>query len=424
MRRLIAAALLLALSLPPSGQAEESSGHAPAAETHEAAPEGHEPSAEGHKATEAEAPDEAAPQPAPGPSPTEIALAQELDALFLLQDATARGRQDAAALQKPLLLRLRDQFNAAPLAEAERLSLLVAAYVLSGGDPATAERMAKEGKLSGMRKRLLEGVALFMRGDRPAAAKLLLPLDTSRLPARLAGRVALAQALLEREPEARQQRLSWAAAAMPGTLVEESALRRSALGYAETAEQKHFWKRLTRYQRRFPDSLYARAFWEEAMDKILAWSSEGKAPQLDRLDLVLAELPVARRRALYLHLARQSAAGAHVPLTEYAARRVVRLAVPGSQEDQLGRLYLALYSIASETGEAARAGLASISPALLTPRERALREAGLAIAGQITRPAEAGGAEASEAVPEQSPLEQRGETLLQQAAKLIAESSS
>jgi chemotaxis protein MotC len=346
-------------------------------------------------------------------------LLRELDALFLLQDATARGRRDAAVLQKPLLLAIGKEIGEDASVEPDRLAPYVAGYVLSGGDPATAATLSKSDSLSPFHRRLLEGVSLFMRGNRQEAAELLKAIDVLRLPVRVAGRVALAQALLEQDPAARQTGLSIAAALMPGTLVEESAVRRSTLAFAETADEKQFWKRLERYQRRFPDSLYARSFWEEVVSQLANWKSRGEAPDLTRLDLILKDMPASRRRQLYLHLARASSTVDNVAFVEFGASRTKRLALEGSMEDQAARLYLSLYAIASEEGDRSLADLRSINRNLLNAQDRALLDAGLWIAQQIDRPPETGRSGTAEEALPKTPLEMRAESLLADVDKIL-----
>jgi chemotaxis protein MotC len=346
-------------------------------------------------------------------------LLHELDALFLLQDATARGRRDAAVLQKPLLLAIGKEIGEDASVEPDRLAPYVAGYVLSGGDPATAVTLSKSDSLSPFHRRLLEGVSLFMRGNRQEAAGLLKAIDVLKLPARVAGRVALAQALLEQDPAARQTGLAIAVALMPGTLVEESAVRRSTLAFAETADEKQFWKRLERYQRRFPDSLYARSFWEEVVSQLANWKSRGEAPDLTRLDLIVKDMPASRRRHLYLHLARASSTIDNVAFVEFGASRTKRLALEGSMEDQAARLYLSLYAVASEEGDRSLADLRSVNRNLLNAQDRALLDAGLWIAEQIDRPPEAGRSGTAEEALPKTPLETRAESLLADVDKIL-----
>jgi chemotaxis protein MotC len=350
-------------------------------------------------------------------------LLNDLDALFLLQDATASGRSDAAALQKPLLVSIGERLSEGSAIGPDTLAPLVAGYVLSGGDPDAAAALAQSDQLSPSHRQLVEGVSLFMRGDRVEAAKLLGDMDSSRLPARIAGRVALAQALLQQDPGARQSGLSTAIAAMPGTLVEESALRRSTLAFAEEADEAGFWRRLDRYQRRFPDSLYARSFWDEVMSNLAEWSSKAKPPDLAKLDLTLMEMPVSRRRDLYLALARQAARINQSALVGFAARRALRLAAAGGREDQTARFYLALYAVASEKVDEARASLDAINRDLLLPHEQALRDAALWVAEEIRRPADPGPMLAT-STKEKSALQERSEELLSEVDKILLEINS
>jgi chemotaxis protein MotC len=351
-------------------------------------------------------------------------LLRDLDALFLLQDAAARGRRDAATLQKPLLVSIGERLGHELAALPARLAPYVAGYVLSGGDPATADALASSERILPADRRLLEGASRFMRGERAEARIRLEDIDTASLPARIAGRVALAQALLEDDAAMRQSGLSLAMALMPGTLVEESALRRSALGYADTREEQPFWNRLERYQRRFPNSLYARPFWEEIMTGLAAWATKDKAPDLARLDLILQEMPVSRRRDLYLHLTRQSSSSGNGRLVMFAGGRALRLAKDGSREEQTARFYLSLYGIASDRSGQALAQLKALNPALLGLREQALLAAGLSLAEQINRPADVPGGGATDNGREKSELQKRGESLIVDVDRILAESSS
>ena len=363
--------------------------------------------------------------PAPGLSGIEMpGLLQDLDALFLLQDATAQGRQDAAILQKRLLLAIGEKLDKDGTAEPDRMAPYVAAYVLSGGDPEAAVRLAKSEALSPTHLRLLSGSALFMQGNRHEAANLLREIDISSLPARVGGRVALSRALLEQNPVARQSELAMAIAMMPGTLVEESAVRRSALAFAEAGDEKHFWDRLERYQRRFPDSLYAKSFWEDIMVELVKWSATRNAPNLTRLDLVLNQMPTTYRRDLYLLLTRESSRINNTAFVEFAASRTIRLAISGSAEDQTARLYLSLHGIASKEGQKSLAELKSLNRNLLSDQDRALLDAGLWITQQMNRPPDASRIEAMEDVLPQNPLEVRAGLLIAEVEKLLEERGS
>ncbi|MCA3561401.1 MAG: hypothetical protein IOC82_10295 [Aestuariivirga sp.] len=344
----------------------------------------------------------------------------DIERLLLLQDAAAQGSIAAVDEQKRLLRSVDKALGAASGHAASPPATTVAAYVLSGGGPQVAERLAKAQDISARDRRLLKAVAAFMRGNRPAAAGLMAKLDPLQLPARIAGRMALAQALLAQE-DARQEHYAVALSAMPGTAIEESALRRSALAYADAQNEAAFWRRLERYARRFPASVYRESFWADVTAKIVTWTAKGPGPDLKTLDRVLVMLPAGERRRIYVALARQSAAMAIAPLTAFAAARIERLSEGGSAEDQLASFYLNLFKIVSPEGDEALRKLRSIRPDLLGPQERALLQAALAVGGQIDRPGTPAGSSIAADKTEPDAREQRGSSLLAATSKLIGE---
>ena len=347
-------------------------------------------------------------------------ISHEIDELLLLQDRSAQGDGSAMAAQKALLLSIGQKLKTLPESPSTQIASQIAAYVLSGGDPDVAEKLSTaEGMKYGDRM-VLAGSAHFMRGEREAAAGTLPKINATELPSRIAGRVALAQALLGDE-QTRQNRLALALSAMPGTLVEESALRRSALAFGEKRDEGAFWRRLDRYSRRFRDSVYADSFWNDALGVIVAWTASGHGPDLLRLDVILSQLPIAQRRRLYLVLARQSAVAGSDSLAGFAGRRLRRLAAQGSSEEQLGSFYSSLYEIVSADGDSALLRLRSFNRASLGSLERALLDAGLALGDEIERPAPTITAEADQGEVERSVLETRGSELLSQSNKLLAE---
>jgi hypothetical protein len=189
-------------------------------------------------------------------------------------------------------------------------------------------------------------------------------------------------------------------------------VRRSALAFAETADGRQFWKRLDRYQRRFPHSLYARTFWEEVLSQLANWKSGGEAPDLTRLDLILNDMPTSRRRQLYLHLARQSSRADNVASANFGASRAKRLASAGSMEEHTARLYLSLHAVASEENDKSLADLRAVNRNLLIAEDRVLLDAGLWIAQQISRPPDEGQSPLIEDPLPKSALQTRAESLL------------
>lgn len=361
------------------------------------------------------------------PSRTRLAIpaiANELALLFSLQDGAAQGEQDSLSALKHLLLdagpRVATFVRSANEEEIRFIAPFVVAYVLSGGDPHTATALSQSTVLDHRYRQVLEASALFMQGDM-AAAKIFAEVDLDQFPARMRGRLALVMALLEREDTSlKQQHLATAMAAMPGSLVEESAVRRSALSFAEAGDERNFWERLGRYQRRFPHSLFARAFWGEVSAALVKWAAKEPSFTLDGLDLVWGGMTTPIRRTLYLELARDAAALNERRVTEFAAARVQRLAAEGGAEDQLARLYMSIYKIASPAGDDALRELKSLRRDLLGEQEQALLTAALALNAQINRPLPM--VQTKDGLPpEDEPLSKQAQVTLADADKLMTE---
>ncbi|MCA3554249.1 hypothetical protein [Aestuariivirga sp.] len=344
----------------------------------------------------------------------------DIKRLLSLQDAAAMGSIAAIDEQKRLLRSIDKALLAETGHAASPPATAVAAYVLSGGDPQVAERLAKAPDTTAHDRRLLEAAAVFMRGDRAAAAGLMAKLNPLQLPAQIAGRMALAQALLARE-DASQDHYALALSVMPGTAIEESALRRSALAYADARNEAAFWRRLERYIRRFPASVYKEGFWDEVTAQIVTWTEKGPGPDLKTLDRVLGMLSAEEQRRIYVALVRLSAARANAPLTGFAAARLERLAEDGSAEDQMASFYLYLFKIVSPEGDEALHKLRSIRADLPGPQERTLLEAALVVGEQIDRPDTPAGSSVAADKTEPDAREQRGSSLLAATSKLIGE---
>jgi chemotaxis protein MotC len=316
-------------------------------------------------------------------------IIRDIRSIFALQDAVAAGHASAIGLQKSMLTQVGKKLLGHDMSShADGLAPGVAGYVLSGGDPGVAEKLAGVSGLKPQNVLLLKGAALYMRSKREEAATEWKSLDLAELPPTLAGRVALAKAMLAgTDLKEKQQLLRISIALLPGSLVEESALRRSALAYAESGEEHQFWMRSERYLRRFSRSLYAPEFMFDLTGTIVAMTKAGKNPNLARLDLLLGRVSIENRRKLYLALARDASAHNLGQLSQFAARRLRRLSLPESVESEIAEVYDWIFDAASQNAEMAAKRLRGIESRHLPKREQKLLAAALAITEQIMEPA-------------------------------------
>lgn len=352
-------------------------------------------------------------------------FAKAVRSLFALQDTLAYGDMGGLLGQREVLSALNE--NLPPeLSEAEANSdtvFVLAAYVLSGGQPAYAETYAKRTGLSDRSRKLLQGAAAYMRGHLDEAGSSLASVDPLSFPPIYGGRLALTKAMLsDSHSTERNKFLSVAIALMPGTLVEEAALRRSALSSVEAGDPRLFGRRAERYIRRFPRSIYATEFLSEMAAHVIKFHRSGHAVDLDKLDLVYATQPVNRRRQLYLQLARDATTADVPELARFAGSRVLRLSVDGSVEQALGTLYAWIFAVTDQDHDAANDRLSAIDRTRLDASDRAILDAALEMIAQIRSPARSPESAAND-MPEMPEalrlLEERASVAMSSSDKLL-----
>ncbi len=353
-------------------------------------------------------------------------LARELRALFLAQDGVASGHASAVKLQKSMLVQIAETLKAELQKPGnEQLAHSIMAYVLSGGNPQFADVLAAKESVGPRERRLLTFCSAYMRGEADKARKLLRFDDLSALPPQLQGRMALARSLLpEAEEFKAQDLLGLAIATLPGTLVEESALRRSALAFLEKQDGDHFWKRIDRYNRRFGRSLYARPFLGDIVNKLISAEKAGSTWDWQRLDGAILHLPQAVRRSVYLEVAAGAASANLRNLTRHAARRVLRLAVSGSTEEQQALLYLSIFPSTTEDWNSMSESLSRLRSSNLPPPQQALLAAAKQVATAVRQDTSLlDPADRESEVEELSDLSKRLDAELQLASELLVADS-
>lgn len=433
MKRIGAAILVITTLAWPLGLRAEETPPAPAAEapaedTHaaEASGNGEAKPADGHEAEQKpeaavaeEQPADGEPVKRPEPDIREKELIASIKMLFSAQDAVAAGHDDAKDLQASLLgLILSKDYGAQPMTGSEHLAHYLAGYLLSGGDPRLVEALMASSKFDEAPANLLNGCILYRRGKREDALKALEAVDLASLSPPVLGRVALARAVITTDQKARERLLAIAIASMPGTLVEEGALRRSALGFSEAGDRFNFWRRVDRYTRRFPHSGYLPDFSQQVASAAVRLAQESKRIDAAEMDQSLVRLGESERQKVYIALARLGSSR-HMPeLIEFAAGRLSRIAVPGSQEEQIAILYHNAYTLLQDKRDEPRQALKALDPALLPDQERKLLMAALSISNEIEAPLDEGVTAES---PAATPLTTRAEALLKSADKLLQE---
>ncbi len=195
-------------------------------------------------------------------------IVQAMREITQSQSSMANGDEEISPQLKMLMLRMPLLLNAAePETNSQWEIEAIALYVLSGGDPTNTLAILKSEKLSAEQRSLLEGVTSYSKAEFSVAAEKLLPLEVQHFESFLAAQLAITQAQLETPLNSGKsiQKLAFAANLVPGSLVEEAAIRRILPHLARHGDSQKFTYWAQRYLRRFPNSLYYSDFEQSFM---------------------------------------------------------------------------------------------------------------------------------------------------------------
>jgi chemotaxis protein MotC len=295
--------------------------------------------------------------------------------LATLQDQAAAGGRDAEAKQSKLIAQIETDLRNAPMKLAgDRATLEALALLLfSGGNPNLAENRVTAPEMEDVTVKLFRGALAYARADQHGALKELKDLDAMALPHMLGGRVALVRAILLASSDlpAALDDLSAAQRLMPGTLIEEGALRRCVAFAGRLARQSQLDRCALRYIRRFRESIYWPDF-AEALVEAYARQPDDAMHLVDALRQVTAPLPASSRCQLALELARAALLRGKLNIALESAEWAKSLALAESNEMLRGGLYEAAAMVASDRGADAAAALGRMKREKLDARDRLL----------------------------------------------------
>ena len=306
-----------------------------------------------------------------------------------IQDATASGDIAAVDLQSKLIVQMGTDLTNAKESDLQDVRNLraVAVYLFSGGNPNVAERRLIPLKIDPESKVLLDGALAYARGDKAGASKFLGTIDLASLPPTLGGRVALVKAILTSADDikAALSLLGTARAFMPGTLVEEGALRRCISFAGKLPDIEQLEHCASSYIRRFPKSLYWNDFEESLTLSLIEMDYLKAGGTMPRLNLILKNLPPADDRKILLMIGKAAVGHGRHALAISSAQSARELSGAGSAEMARSNLYEGAIMIAGEDHETGKTMLEKTDKSLLDPSDRLLLEKALELSRQIAR---------------------------------------
>ena len=306
-----------------------------------------------------------------------------------VQDATASGDSAAVEMQSKLIIQMGTDLKNAKQSDLQDVRNLraVAIYLFSGGNPNTAERQLIPLKVDPENKTLLDGALAYARGDKASASKFLGNVDLASLPPTLAGRVALVKAILTsaEDLKAALSLLGTAPAFMPGTLVEEGALRRCIVFAGKLSDIDELEHCASAYIRRFPKSLYRKDFEESFTLSLIEMDYLKAGGTMPRLNIILEDLPPADTRKMLLMISKAATGHGRHSLAISSAQSAGELSRTDSAEMARSNLYEGAILIAGEGYESGKTKLEKIDTSLLDSSDRLLLEKALELTRQIAQ---------------------------------------
>lgn len=315
-----------------------------------------------------------------------IAPYKMLRSLQFVQDSVVLGDHSAAEMQRFMLSTIDKRLREADASLFEEPRNVDAAliYAMSGGNPATLEFLVARDVAGNFDNRVTDALRKYLSGKGTLIAKTLGDMVTEYRDTKVAPYLALVagNVMIPRDPAKALEFYDWARLTAPGTIVEEAALRRSLAVAVEGGMVDKAAAYANRYARRFLHSPYASQFADLFVQLVV---EHNDAFDEAAIGATLVYMDVDRQREVYLRIARQAAIKGRNELARQAADKARLLSGTEDGADALAMLYGGLAGIpTSEVGAAIKA-IAAIPDEILSPSDRALRDAAAAIAEEVIR---------------------------------------
>ncbi len=310
-------------------------------------------------------------------------------AMGAVQDRVVMGDAEARNKLPKLVSEIADRLLAADRARwrEPRNARAAIIYTLSGGQPRVIRKIIESGTAPASEAALMGGTLAYVEGREAKAKQILMPIDAMIVAPALGGYLALTQAaLIAKDDPARAMRLLDEARTLaPGTLVEEAALRRSALLADEAGDLGRFIAASSQYIRRFPHSVYADGFRDRFGDSAAHFGLVSDPVQREKLTNLLNELESAEQLKLYLMMARAGILKGKIEPARFAAGQAIRLSRETGLEAERARFYEAITLILARSPQQGENELAAIDSTRLPRRDAELKDIVVKLAVQIQK---------------------------------------
>lgn len=309
-------------------------------------------------------------------------------ALQAVQDGIANGDTAAHASHIALIRQIGEKFLAADASvwSNPQNGQAVVIYLLSGGAPQIVRKLPRD-KIN-VDARLFDGALAYVEGRQDEARDLLKDVKPRTISSGMGGQVALVQGALLARSEASLaiERLDDARLLLPGTLVEEAALRREILLVGQAEDFDKFEFLTLAYIRHYRNSVYAGDFWQRFSTGLTQSSLALDDRRFARVAALLEQVDRASRLKLYLVIARGALVRGKLTVTRLAGERALTLSADATPDRERAHFYRGASRALTDEYDGGFAELKAIDRAKLAERDVLLLNSTLQLALDVRKP--------------------------------------
>ncbi|ENN90524.1 chemotaxis protein [Bartonella schoenbuchensis] len=305
-----------------------------------------------------------------------------------LQDQIVSGQEEVLQKQPQLLREIGEKFlnfNPSVWKDEQNLYALLI-YLFNGGNPSVVRVILKSYGQGVIAENIMTGVLAYLSHKQEVFFKAFANLtdeDIQSIPPALFFSIVLSTVgnTIIKDPVLAMKQLDQVRLLSPGTLFEESAIRRE-IKVATILGQTDLLTLLVRnYASRFGKSPYAKDFWREFGIAIPRIDEKLDDQQLEAL---ISYAPPMVQLMAYMDVSRTALINARMERAQLSAQKALTLAHELNVNDAPARLYYAASLASSVTAHEAEQLLQNISSKDLSEKDRLLFIAAQAVAQKVT----------------------------------------
>ncbi|HUI20604.1 MAG TPA: hypothetical protein VLZ74_06115 [Methylocella sp.] len=304
-----------------------------------------------------------------------------------IQDQIVRGNGSARAKLPKLIAQISERLLATDreVWRDPKNARALVVYALSGGQARVIRTVLEIGLSPAPELELMRGSLAYVEGQEADAKKILSGIDAKVLSPAIAGQVAMIQSALvaKGDPGEAMRLLDLARVLAPGTLVEETALRRELVLADELVDIEKFTFLSSEYIWRFPNSAYFESFRQRFKLSAIHFALAVRPGQYAALEDLVGQVDPPGQLDLYLQISQRSIIeGKPIP-ARFAAGKAVLLSEDSSAARARAKLYESAALILTDQFERGVAELEEADTSHLSKLDCELKEAVASLAKSI-----------------------------------------